>query len=125
MANIAGDLIVHGRDTAEHDKNLNSVLERLSEKQLTANAERCTFRINKVIFMGLLLSKHGVGPTEENVRAVTEASQPQTLVASWGSWDSVPGLYLILPLLLIPLGDLREKENRLCGVKSRRSHFKN
>ena len=78
VANIADDLIVHGRDTEEHDKNLNSVLERLSEKQLTVNAEKCTFRMNKVVFMGLLLSKHGVGPTEEKVRAVVEASQPQT-----------------------------------------------
>ena len=31
-----------------------------------------------MVFMGLLLSKHGVGPTEEKVRAVAEASQPQT-----------------------------------------------
>ena len=67
VANIADDLIVHGRDTEEHDKNLNSVLERLSEKQLTVNAEKYSFRMNKVVFMGLLLSKHGIGPTEENV----------------------------------------------------------
>ena len=78
VANIADDLIIHGRDTEEHDKNLNSVLERLSEKQLTVNAEKCSFRMNKVVFMGLLLSKHGIGPTEEKVRAVVEASQPQT-----------------------------------------------
>lgn len=78
VANIADDLIVHGRDTEEHDKNLQRVLERLSEKQLTLNAEKCTFKMNKVVFMGLLLSKHGVGPTEEKVRAVAEASQPQT-----------------------------------------------
>ena len=39
VANIADDLIVHGRDTEEHDKTLNSVLERLSEKQLAVNAE--------------------------------------------------------------------------------------
>ena len=78
VANIADDLIVHGRDTEEHDKNLHSVLQRLSEKQLTVNAEKCTFRMNRVVFMGLLLSKHGVGPTEEKVRAVAEASQPQT-----------------------------------------------
>lgn len=45
LANIADDLIVHGRDTEEHDKNLHSVLQRLSEKQLTLNAERCTFRM--------------------------------------------------------------------------------
>ena len=78
VANIADDRIVHGRDTEEHDKNLHGVLQRLSEKQLTLNAEKCTFRISKVVFMGLLLSKHGVGPTKEKVRAVAEASQPQT-----------------------------------------------
>ena len=78
VANIADDLIVQGRDTEEHDKNLQRVLERLSEKQLTLNADKCTFRMNKVVFMGLLLSKHGVGPTKEKVRAIAEASQPQT-----------------------------------------------
>ena len=78
VANIADDLIVHGRDTEEHDKNLNNVLERLNEKQLTVNAEKCSFRMNKVVFMSLLLSKHGIGPTEEKVTAVVEASQPQT-----------------------------------------------
>ena len=54
------------------------VLERLSEKQLTLDADKCTFRMNKVVFMGLLLSKHGVRPTKEKVRAIAEASQPQT-----------------------------------------------
>ena len=48
------------------------MLQRLSEKQLTLNAEKCTFRMSKVVFMGLLLSKHGVGPTKEKVRAVAE-----------------------------------------------------
>ena len=46
-----------------------TVLECLSEKQPTVNVEKCTFCMNKVVFIGLLLSKHGVGPT---------ASQPQT-----------------------------------------------
>ena len=78
VANIADDLIVHGRDTEEHDKTLNSVLERLSEKQLTVNAEKCSFRMNKVVIMALLLSMHGIGPTEEKVRALVEASQLQT-----------------------------------------------
>ena len=66
------------RDTEEHDKNVRSVLKRLSEKQLTVNAEKGAFRMNKVVFMRLLLSKHGIGPTNEKIRAVVEASQPQT-----------------------------------------------
>jgi len=78
VANMADDLIVHGRDTEEHDKTVHSVLQCLSEKQLTLNAEKCILRMTKVVFMGLLLSKHGVGPTEEKVRAAVEASQPQT-----------------------------------------------
>ncbi|PFX13291.1 hypothetical protein AWC38_SpisGene22635 [Stylophora pistillata] len=80
VSNIADDLILHGRDTdrGEDDKNLHSVLQRLSEKQLTLNAKNCSFRMTKVVFMSLLLSKHGIGPTKEKVRAVAEASQPQT-----------------------------------------------
>ena len=56
VADIADDLIIHGRDTKELDKNLHSVLQHFSEKQLTLNAEKCTFQMSKVV----------------------EASQPQT-----------------------------------------------
>ena len=34
--------------------------------------------MDKVVFMGLLVSKYGVGPTEEKVRAVLEANHPST-----------------------------------------------
>ena len=78
VANIADDLIVHGCDMEEHDKNLIKVMERLHEKNLTLNAEKCTFRMTKAVFMGLLLTRHEIGPTEEKVRAVVEASQPQS-----------------------------------------------
>ena len=47
---------MHGRDTEERDKNLKKVLERLSEKQLTVNAEKCIFGMNKVVFMGLYIN---------------------------------------------------------------------
>ena len=78
VANIADDLVVHGQGSEEHDRNLIKVLERLKERGLTVNAEKCTFRMTKVVFMGLLLTRHGIGPTKEKVRAVVEASQPQS-----------------------------------------------
>ena len=31
--------------------------------------------MGKVVFMGILLSKHGIGPPEEKVRAVKEATR--------------------------------------------------
>ena len=45
---------------------------------LTLNGEKCTFRMNKIVFMRILLSQHGVGPTEEKVWAVKDASRPTT-----------------------------------------------
>ena len=47
--------------------------------------------MNKVVFMRLLLSMHGIGPSV--VSALVEASQPQKFVPSWGAWDSVPGSF--------------------------------
>ena len=55
VANIADDLVVHARN----GKNLIiKVLERLEEKNLTLNADKCTFRMTKIVFMGL--SKHRI-----------------------------------------------------------------
>ena len=66
--------LVHGKDSEEHDRNLIKVLERLKERGLTVNAEKCTFWMTKVVFIGLLLTRHGIGPTKQKVRAVVEAS---------------------------------------------------
>ena len=78
VLNIADDLVVHGKSIEEHDQSLHKVLQRLEEKNLTLNPMKCEFRMDKVVFMGLLLSKYGIGPTEERVRAVLEAAQPTT-----------------------------------------------
>lgn len=53
------------------------MLVRLKEKGLTLNKEKCVFHMPKLIFMGLVLSQRGIGPTEEKVKAVTEAREPQ------------------------------------------------
>ena len=34
--------------------------------------------MKKVVFMGLILTRHGIELTEEKVRAIVEASQPQS-----------------------------------------------
>ena len=77
VLNIADDLVVHGKSIEEHE-SLYKVLQRLEEKNLTLNPMKCEFRMDKVVFMGLLLSKYRIGPTEERVRAVLEAVQPTT-----------------------------------------------
>ena len=63
----------------EHDARLNKVMERLREKGLTLNSDKCQFRISKIEFMGHVLSEKGIAPTEEEVKAILEARRPTTV----------------------------------------------
>ena len=77
-SNIADDIVVHGKDVKEHNENLLKLLKRLEERNLTLNKDKCLIGMDKIVFMGLLLNKYGVGPTEEKVRAVKDAKAPST-----------------------------------------------
>ena len=73
VANIADDLIVHGADLEEHDRNLHAVLQRLRESGLTFNGEKFRFRLHRLTFFGNDLSSEGVVPSEEKIAAVVNA----------------------------------------------------
>jgi len=49
------------------DAGLKDNIENCSRKLFACcalNSEKCTFGMGKVVFMWILLSKHGIGPTE-------------------------------------------------------------
>jgi len=79
VQNISDDIIVHGKDQATHDERLHAAMKRLRECGLTLNRKKCQFNMDRLVFMGILLSQKGIGPTEERVKAVTEAREPETM----------------------------------------------
>jgi len=46
---------------------------------LYANLEKCTFCTNKVVFLGFVVSAHGVEVDEEKIKAVREWKTPQNV----------------------------------------------
>jgi len=76
VQNTANDLIVHGKSNEEHDRNLHTLMQRLEENH-TLNSEKCQFQMDKVFFMGLLILKYGIGPTEEPVGWLQRTFYPQ------------------------------------------------
>ena len=130
VQNIADDLIVHGKNMEEeHDRNLHKVLQRLEEKNLTLNPQKCQFRMDiKVVFMGLLVSKYGISPTEEKVHAVIESSRPTTPTEVRSFLGMVSFSAHLFPTLP-PLQSLYERstgrEHLLFGEGSRKHHFRN
>ena len=78
VANISDDIIIHGKNTEEHDRRLQRVLERLKEHDLTLNAEKCRFHMTQMVFMRLVLSDNGIGPAEDKVKAIVDARELQS-----------------------------------------------
>ncbi|KAA0709172.1 hypothetical protein E1301_Tti017617 [Triplophysa tibetana] len=79
VENISDDVIVHAPDSETHNQRLQAVLKRLKECGLTLNPLKCQFSMDRLNFMGILLTQKGIGPTEERVRAVVEAREPQNV----------------------------------------------
>jgi len=77
VANIADDLIIHGRGEEQHDKRLSAVLDRLRETGLTLNKVQCKFRLPRLTFFGHEVTKTGIEPSEKKVAAIRQAGPPQ------------------------------------------------
>ena len=60
VRNLSDDIIVFGKSQSEHDANLEALLERLCEKNLTLNKDKCSFNRNKISFVGYVFSDQGI-----------------------------------------------------------------
>lgn len=79
VRNISDDIILHGKDDQQHDERLEKLLQRLQQRGLTLNGEKCKFKMPQLEFMGYLLSARGIGPTESKVEAVVNAREPESV----------------------------------------------
>ena len=78
VRNIFDDIVVHGATKEDHDRKLEGLLQRLSEKGLTLNFNKCQFNLSEIDFMGHLLTARGIGPEKTKIEAITEARRPET-----------------------------------------------
>ena len=78
VENILYDIVVYAPDTETHNRRLQQTIERLQECGLTLNAEKCFFSSDRLVFMGMLLSEKGIGPTADRVKAVLEVEEPKS-----------------------------------------------
>ena len=74
--NISDDIIVFGKNKQNHDKALRAVLQRLRERNLTLNKEKCKFNQSSIAFMGHTLTAQGLMPQDSKIKAVLETETP-------------------------------------------------
>ena len=64
---IADDVVIHGRDTEEHDRHLNLFLLRCREKGIKPNRAKLETQVESLTFMGHCISKDGLSIDPSNV----------------------------------------------------------
>ena len=70
---IQNDILVTGKDDADHAKTLEAVLNRLDENGLRLKVDKCTFMQKSITYMGCINSVKGIYPTEETIEAIKKA----------------------------------------------------
>ncbi|KAI9559444.1 hypothetical protein GHT06_013434 [Daphnia sinensis] len=112
------DLVVMGRDFAEHQTRLKAVLSALDKANLTLNPAKCVFAADEINCLGHRISGKGAKPTTEKIKAVIDFPSPnghqggqRRAVWSWGTdqeWAFVQLKKALVsaPVLVHPEDDL-------------------
>ncbi len=73
------DILITGSTLDEHLQNLTRVLEKLDTSGLRVNRKKCAFLLASIDYLGHVLDQDGLHPTEEKIRAIRDAPEPENL----------------------------------------------
>lgn len=70
------DVLVYASDAETHDKTLREVLARLNKEGITLNKNKCVIGVDKVSFLGHVISKSGVKIDPSRIEAICQFPEP-------------------------------------------------
>ena len=109
------DILVVGSSEEDHLRTLDIVLKQLEDAGLRLKLAKCAFMMDRVEYLGHLISGKGIQPTEDKKRAILEAPTPQNLqqLRSFLGLLNYYGKFLPnLASILSPLYSLQKKKAR-------------
>ncbi|XP_042415186.1 uncharacterized protein LOC122004349 [Zingiber officinale] len=87
----------------DHIDHLKCVLEALRHEKLFAKLKKCSFCVDRVVFLGFVVSSRGVEVDEEKVKAIKEWPTPSIITeAQEKAFNTLKEKLSSAPLLLLP-----------------------
>jgi len=115
--NLADDIVVFGKDPAEHKERLLKVMERFSNCGLTLNSSKCQFGVKSIKFLGHIISSDGVSPDPAKVKSIVSVRVPQNVAELRGFLGLVQFVGRYVP-------DLAAVSSPLWSLTKKSVHFK-
>ena len=86
------DILVYSGSREKHAKHLRIMLETLREHQLYAKLSKCQFWLDRVVFLGHIISAEGISMDPQKIEAIVNW-QPPTNVTEIRSFLGLAGYY--------------------------------
>ncbi|XP_056107597.1 uncharacterized protein K02A2.6-like [Rhinichthys klamathensis goyatoka] len=123
---IVDDIIIGGRNPAEHDINLKRVLNRAREFKLKLNPVKCKFRLDQVSYVGHIFTREGLKADPSKTKAIPEMPAPKDVLALQRFLGIVNYLGKFIPNfsdIAAPLRKLTHKETVWCWYQQHQQAF--
>ena len=111
---IADDIVVHGKDDAEHNRRLHHLMQVAREHGLVFNRDKCEVKATSVTFFGTVYDKDGAHPDPKKVEAIHKMPPPegpQELQKFLGMTTYLSPFIPSLSTLTAPLRELLQKDS--------------
>lgn len=76
------DILIFSPSLALHREHVRTVLQSLRENKLFAKAEKCVFEVEKISFLGYIISSYGFSMDPKKLQAVLDWPVPNSLKAT-------------------------------------------
>jgi hypothetical protein len=73
------DILVYSKDLNEHIEHLRYVFDVLKCEKLYVNFKKCNFCMEKVVFLGYVVTTTGIEVDEKKVKAIKEWPTPKSI----------------------------------------------
>lgn len=73
------DILIYAETLEEHDRIVKEVLKRLKDNHLTIAPKKCVWATTQVVYLGYVVSEHGIAMSKEKVDCILAWQRPSSL----------------------------------------------